>query len=34
MIGLRRINKSSMLTTVEGLREGDIQEHILQIKLV
>jgi hypothetical protein len=34
MIGLRRINKSSRLAIVDGLREGSMQEHILHIKLV
>jgi hypothetical protein len=33
-IGLRRINKSSMLAALDGLREGAVQEHILHIKLL
>jgi hypothetical protein len=34
VIGLRRINKSSMLAAVDGLREGAVQEHILHIELM
>jgi hypothetical protein len=34
MIGLCRINKSSRLVVVDGLREGAMQEHILHIKLM
>jgi hypothetical protein len=34
VIGLHRINKSSRLTVVDGLREGVVQEHILHIKLM
>jgi hypothetical protein len=34
MIGLCRINKSSRLVAVDGLREGAMQEHILHIELV
>jgi hypothetical protein len=33
-IRLHRINKSSRLTTVDGLREGAMQERILHIKLM
>jgi hypothetical protein len=33
-IGLHRINKSSRLAVVDGLRKGVVQEHILYIKLV
>jgi hypothetical protein len=34
VIGLCRINKSSRLAAVDGLREGAVQEHILHIKLM
>jgi hypothetical protein len=34
VIELCRINKSSRLATVDGIREGDMQEHILHIKLM
>jgi hypothetical protein len=34
VIGLCRINKSSRLATVDGLREGDVHECILHIKLM
>jgi hypothetical protein len=34
VIGLRRINKSSMLAAVDGLREGAVKEHILHIELM
>jgi hypothetical protein len=34
VIGLRRINKSSRLAAVDGLREGVMQEHILHVKLM
>jgi hypothetical protein len=34
MIELRRINKSSRLAIVDGLREGAVQEHILHIELM
>jgi hypothetical protein len=34
VIGLCRINKSSRLAVVDGLPEGDEQEHILHIKLM
>jgi hypothetical protein len=34
MIGLRRINKSSRLAAVDGLRVGVVHEHILHNKLM
>jgi hypothetical protein len=34
MIRLRWINKSSRLATVDNLREGVVQEHILHIKVM
>jgi hypothetical protein len=34
MIGLRRINKSSRLAAVDGLREGAVHDCILHIKLM
>jgi hypothetical protein len=33
-IGLHRINKSSRLAVVDGLRKGVVQEHIRQIELM
>jgi hypothetical protein len=34
MTRLRRINKSSGLAIVYGLRKGAVQEHIIHIKLM
>jgi hypothetical protein len=34
MTRLRRINKSSGLAIVYGLRKGVVQEHIIHIKLM